>query len=151
MNDENAETVVEDENVPDETVADEPQDQRKEFVHDPEVHGRDYRVEGNDVRDYIGVDPEYRTYANEYDAPMLTDTERFNFTDQYDHLEGNHDEADDTYELTESQRKILRDAGEPVEGDEGDVVVEDSEAKGESDETVTPAERPSETPLFTTP
>lgn len=67
------------------------QDQRAEYVHDPEVHGRDYRVEGNDVRDYIGVDPEYMTYANATEAPGLTDVERFQYTSQYDHLEGNMD------------------------------------------------------------
>jgi hypothetical protein len=81
------------ENDNDET---EPEDQRALYVHDPEVHGRDYRVEGNDVRDYYGVDPEYRTYANDTDKPIMTDTERFTFTDQYDHLVGNHsdDEVD---------------------------------------------------------
>lgn len=68
-------------------------DQRAEYVHDPETMGRDYRVEGNDVRDYIGVDPEYMTYANATEAPGLTDVERFNYTTQYDHLEGNADDA----------------------------------------------------------
>jgi hypothetical protein len=53
--------------------------------------GRDFRVEGNDVSGYIGVDPEYQTYANPGDKPYLTDTERFLYTDQYDHLEGNAD------------------------------------------------------------
>lgn len=63
---------------------------RAEYVH-PEG-ARDYRVEGNDVRDYVGVDPEYMTYANPTEAPMLTDTERYDQTTQYDHLEGNADE-----------------------------------------------------------
>jgi hypothetical protein len=121
-----------------------PVDQRKEYVHDPEVHGRDYRVEGNDVRDYIGVDPEYMTYANETDAPILTDTERFNYTDQYDHLEGNADEVTDeeisvkTYELSDSQRAILREAGDPVEDD---VVVKEESEK---------LEGASEAPLYPT-
>lgn len=118
----------------DAAAQEEPVDQRKPYVHDPEVHGRDFRVEGNDVRDYVGVDPEYRTYANEYDAPILTDTERFHMTDQYDHLEGNIDEdeeSDGAYVLTDEQRRILREAGQPVEGD---VIAEDvpegaSEAK----------------------
>lgn len=65
---------------------------RAEYVH-PEG-ARDYRVEGNDIRDYVGVDPEYMTYANPTDAPMLTDTERYDQTTQYDHLEGNADELD---------------------------------------------------------
>jgi hypothetical protein len=79
------------------------EDQRAEYVHDPEVHGRDFRVEGNDVRDYVGVDPEYMTYANPGDAPMLTDTERFMYTSQYDHLEGNADEEVADEEVDESR------------------------------------------------
>ena len=58
--------------------------------------GRDFRVEGNDVSGYLGVDPEYMTYANETERPHLTDQERYDFTDQYSHLEGNEaDEADE--------------------------------------------------------
>jgi hypothetical protein len=68
---------------------------RAPYEHDVEVHGRDYRVEGNDVRDYVGVDPEYMTYANPTEAPMLTDTERWDLTTQYDHLEGNADEDEE--------------------------------------------------------
>lgn len=69
-------------------IAREAKKDRAEYVH-PEG-ARDYRVEGNDVRDYIGVDPEYMTYANATEAPMLTDTERYDQTTQYDHLEGNY-------------------------------------------------------------
>lgn len=54
--------------------------------------GRDYRVEGNDVSGYLGVDVEYQTYANETEKPILTDTEKWDYTDQLDHLEGNMDE-----------------------------------------------------------
>lgn len=54
--------------------------------------GRDFRVEGNDVSGYLGVDPEYQTYASETSKPMLTDTERYDLTDQYAHLEGNHED-----------------------------------------------------------
>lgn len=59
--------------------------------------GRDYRVEGNDVRDYVGVDPEYMTYANETEKPHLTHQERYDYTNQYEHLEGNYpdEEADE--------------------------------------------------------
>jgi hypothetical protein len=85
------------------------EDQRAPYMHDPEVHGRDYRVEGNDVRDYVGVSPEYKTYANEYDKPILTDTERFQFTDQYDHLEGNADE-----EVIETDREVSTGDVSPV-------------------------------------
>lgn len=35
--------------------------------------GRDFRVEDNDVDGYIGVNAEYRTYANETERPYITD------------------------------------------------------------------------------
>lgn len=38
-----------------------------------ETVGRDFRVEGNDVSGYVGVDAEYRTYASETEKPYLTD------------------------------------------------------------------------------
>lgn len=53
--------------------------------------GRDYRVEGNDVSGYIGVDPEYMTYANLGEKPILTDDEKWDYTNQLNHLEGNAD------------------------------------------------------------
>jgi hypothetical protein len=75
-------------------TTEEVEDQRAPYEH---PGGRDFRVrdehdsEPQDVRDYIGVTEEYKTYANAYDAPILTDTERFVHTNQYDHLEGNLD------------------------------------------------------------
>lgn len=62
--------------------------------------GRDYRVldddgKPQDVSGYIGVDPEYMTYADETQKPFLTDQERFTYTNQYDHLVGNADEEVD--------------------------------------------------------
>lgn len=77
-------------------------DERLEYEH-PEG-ARDYRVQDNDVRDYIGVDPEYQTYANEYDRPILTDAERFDYTHQYDHLEGNAEESDEEKERLQKER-----------------------------------------------
>jgi len=41
-----------------------------------ESNGRDFTIEGNDTSGYVGVDPEYRNYANETDRPYLTDEER---------------------------------------------------------------------------
>lgn len=37
------------------------------------TEGRDFRVEGNVVDGYIGVDPEYRTYAQQTDKPLLSE------------------------------------------------------------------------------
>lgn len=54
--------------------------------------GYDYRVDGNDASGYIGVSPEYQTYANPLNKPMLSDAERLLHTDQYDHLIGNADD-----------------------------------------------------------
>lgn len=35
--------------------------------------GREFAVEGNDTDGYIGAGPEYRTYANETEAPLSSD------------------------------------------------------------------------------
>lgn len=69
--------------------------------------GRDFRVQGNDISDYIGVSPEYMTYANETDKPINTDYEALQFTKKYDHLIGNGDDegnliADDEDETDEN-------------------------------------------------
>lgn len=37
---------------------------------------RNFTLEGNDTSGYVGVDAEYRNYANETDRPILTDDER---------------------------------------------------------------------------
>lgn len=40
----------------------------------PEVgSARDFKVEGNDTSDYIGVDPMYQNYADETHKPMASD------------------------------------------------------------------------------
>jgi len=71
------------------------EDQRRPYEH-PEgtrvIFGDDGKPQ--DVGDYIGVSPEYMNYANDYDKPILTDKERLQFTDQYDHLVGNADAED---------------------------------------------------------
>lgn len=38
-----------------------------------EQDGRSFTIEGNDTSGYVGVDPEYRNYANETDKPILSD------------------------------------------------------------------------------
>ena len=62
------------------------------IVDETVVDGRDYRVEGNDISGYLGVSLEYMTYANETEKPILTDQEKWDYTNQLDHLEGNIDE-----------------------------------------------------------
>lgn len=42
----------------------------------PQIDGRSWAVEGNDTSAYVGVDPEYRNYANDTERPYLTDDER---------------------------------------------------------------------------
>lgn len=55
------------------------------------TEGRNYRVEGNDTSGYVGVSPEYMTYANKTEKPELTDTEKWDLG-LLSHLEGNHNE-----------------------------------------------------------
>lgn len=38
-----------------------------------EGDGRDFRVEDNDVTEYVGTSPEYATYANETEAPLKSE------------------------------------------------------------------------------
>lgn len=66
-----------------------------------EFGGRDYRVEGNNTDAYIGVSPEYMTYANEAHKPLATDYELLEFTDVYDHLIDNGDDDGNPIEDTE--------------------------------------------------
>lgn len=91
---------VSDETTDDKTTDDETTEDKAAEVEATEVEyvpahveqgGRDFRVEGNDVSDYLGVDPEYMTYASVAEKPFLTDVERYDYTNQYDHLEGNAD------------------------------------------------------------
>lgn len=108
---EEEESQVEVESVVDSgDVGQEKSDQRAPYVHPEDA--RDYRVEGNDVRDYVGVDPEYMTYANPSDAPILTDTERFAYTEQYDHLEGNADEVQNVNDEDVLDRKYADENGD---------------------------------------
>lgn len=38
-----------------------------------DVTGREYAVEGNDTGDYVGVSPEYMTYARDTDKPLRSE------------------------------------------------------------------------------
>ena len=73
--------------------------------------GRDFAVPGNDVSGYIGVSPEYMTYANPANQPRLTDLERFELTDQYDHL---IDNADDLGYLRSDKNVVDADEAQTV-------------------------------------
>lgn len=75
-----------------------------------QTDGRDYRVEGNDTRGYVGVDPEYQTYANETEKPLNTSQEEWDLG-LLDHLEGNMDQIDGT-ETDESAEAV--ETEEPV-------------------------------------
>lgn len=76
-----------------------------------QTDGRDYRVEGNDTRGYVGVDPEYQTYANETEKPLNTSQEEWDLG-LLDHLEGNMDE---TAEADGTETDEAAEAVEPVE------------------------------------
>lgn len=54
-------------------VVDAQPETREDGVRVVRTEGRDFRVDGNVVDGYIGVDPEYRTYANPNEKPLLSD------------------------------------------------------------------------------
>lgn len=118
MNDqENGTDVTVDENVP------EHDREADVVVEEPVIEGRDYRVEGNDVGGYLGVSPEYMTYANDTEKPLLTDQEKWDYTNQLDHLEGNADEEVESEKSDETE-----ETGEPIDPEvEDQQVGEDSE------------------------
>jgi hypothetical protein len=37
--------------------------------------GRSFAVQGNDTSGYVGVSPEYRTYGNDIDKPLMTEAD----------------------------------------------------------------------------
>jgi hypothetical protein len=99
--------------------------------------GRDYRVQDNDTSQYVGVDPEYMTYANKTEQPLNTAEEQWDLG-LLDHLEGNMDEVENT----------------ETEGSEVDIdeTKTDPEADPEVDpETETPVTQPSHNPPTTVP
>lgn len=78
--------------------------ERDVVVEEVVIEGRDYRVEGNDVSGYIGVSPEYMTYANETEKPLLTSQEEWDYTHNLDHLEGNEpDEVESSVEKEDEE------------------------------------------------
>ncbi len=84
------------------------------------VDGRDYRVEGNDISGYVGVDPEYMTYANETEKPLNTAQEQWDLG-LLDHLEGNMDKAEECDETAEAE-------ADETEAEESEAPVEETEA-----------------------
>lgn len=85
-------------------------------VEEVVTDGRDYRVEGNDVSGYIGVSPEYMTYANETERPLLTSQEEWNYTHNLDHLEGN--EPDESGESVEVEKEDKEESEVEVEAED---------------------------------
>jgi hypothetical protein len=43
------------------------------YEPDEEDTGRSFAVEGNELDNYIGTNPEYMTYANQTEAPLVAD------------------------------------------------------------------------------
>lgn len=87
--------------------------------------GRDYTVEGNDTSGYIGVSPEYMTYANETEKPLLTAQEEWDYTHNLDHLEGNADEdvEKETEEESEVESEVKTESEtQEVKKDSGPVI-----------------------------
>lgn len=111
-------------------------DERRPYVH-PEGTPviLDDSGKPQDVGDYIGVSPEYMNYANQYDKPILTDQERLQFTDQYDHLVGNADETDLPVGEDDGSAEVQNPEPADFPDDEAD-----SDAVEVEDETVTPVE-----------
>lgn len=52
--------------------------------------GRDFRVEGNETDGYVGVSPEYQTYANDTEAPLESDEDSAE-QKVFDHYIDNYD------------------------------------------------------------
>ena len=45
--------------------------------------GREYAVEGNELDEYVGANPEYMTYANETEKPYASEGAEAEVTDQF--------------------------------------------------------------------
>lgn len=60
--------------------------------------GRSFAVEGNDLSEYVGTNPEYMTYANETEAPLASEggpeAEVFDFFAEATEPVGSGDKAD---------------------------------------------------------
>lgn len=101
------------------------------------VEGRDYRVAGNDISGYVGVDPEYMTYANKTEQPLNTAQEQWDLGLLND-LEGNMDNDKEDEETVEDHSRDVDDTKEGEETEAGT-------------ETETPADQPSHNPPATVP
>ncbi len=107
-----------------------------------ETVGRDFRVEGNDVSGYVGVDSEYRTYANESDRPYITD-------EDVDLLEKSGQPTD--VELLTVQYGQKPDEKSSEKSDDEDDEKKDEESKAPAAKASTstpakPADKPAEKP-----
>lgn len=100
-----------DENKTDESTEGQPandaQPVDEEAKQEQVTDGRSWAVEGNDTSGYVGVDPEYRNYANETEKPILTEKDR-DFMDTMG-MQSDVDREDNTV-IAEDQQLPHRDA-----------------------------------------
>jgi hypothetical protein len=111
-------------------IVDEEPETREDGVRVVRTEGRDFRVEGNVVDGYIGVSPEYRTYANPNEKPLLSD-EDVEFLQRTDLMT-------DVEALTETMVQNGQVAG-PEDDDESD---KDDKSGDEESKTAAKAKAP---------
>ena len=70
-----------------------------------------YRLPGNDVSGYLGVDNEYMNYANPGEKPILTDQEAFLFLPADDEDEVVDDDFES--EVNEDEARTVEDGEQP--------------------------------------
>lgn len=86
-------------------------------------NGRDYRVEGNETDAYLNVDPMYQNYANDTEAPHLS--EEGPEADLEDQLRGegeNEDQPDEGDKPADPAKSTVakKAAAKPVDGPSDD-------------------------------
>lgn len=86
-------------------TAEETNDKKNDKVDNPtgdwlgDSQARNFAVEGNDLSGYIGVDPEYMTYADDTHKPYSTDEEVYPPSEQLA-FEEDDEESDDKGDTT---------------------------------------------------
>lgn len=88
---------------------------------------RVFALEDNDLSGYVGVSPEYRTYANETDKPMLSDDEKAFMKDR--------GLLTDVELAAENEGQTVSPAGEVVTEESPEESSEDPERDGDTKTT----------------